>query len=218
MKVLSLLRSSMSASAFVASALLAMPSLTGAQQPDTVSLATVVVSATKTPISRDELTQSVSVITGAQLRARGITRVSDALQIVPGATLAQNGSFGSVSSLFLRGGESRYTKVLIDGVAVNQSGGFFDLSHLTTDNVERIEIVRGPASVLYGADAVTGVIQIFTRQGAGPLAADEAALTERSTAMRASAARQSESRTRLQADNTQAMAPWTSTTSTRTER
>jgi vitamin B12 transporter len=60
-------------------------------------------------------------------------------------------------------------KVLIDGVAVNSPGGFFDFSHLTTDNIERIEIVRGPASVAYGADAVSGVIQIFTRQGRGPL-------------------------------------------------
>jgi vitamin B12 transporter len=72
-----------------------------------------------------------------------------------------------VNTLFLRGGESRYTKVLIDGVAVNQAGGFFDFSHLTTDNIERIEIVRGPASVVYGADAVSGIVQIFTRQGRG---------------------------------------------------
>ena len=140
------------------------------QGTDTVNLKTVVVSATKSPVSRDELTQSVTVISGDNLRARGVARVSDALQLVPGATLAQNGSFGSVSSLFLRGGESRYTKVLIDGVTVNQAGGYFDFSHLTTDNIDRIEVVRGPASVLYGADAVTGIIQIFTRQGHGPLA------------------------------------------------
>ena len=62
--------------------------------------------------------------------------------------MVQNGSTGSVNTLFLRGGESRYTKVLVDGVAVNAPGGFFDFSHLTTDNVERIEIVRGPASVV----------------------------------------------------------------------
>jgi vitamin B12 transporter len=140
-----------------------------AQDPDTITLNTVVISATKTPSPRSELTQSVTVINGDDLRARGVARVSDALQQVPGVILAQNGSFGSVTSLFLRGGESRYTKILIDGVAVNQAGGYFDFSHLTTDNVERIEIVRGPASVLYGADAVTGVIQIFTRQGRGPL-------------------------------------------------
>jgi vitamin B12 transporter len=146
-----------------------------AQARDADTLGTVIISASKTPISRSELSQAVTVITGEDLRARGVARVNDALQLVPGATIAQNGSTGSVSSLFLRGGESRYTKILIDGVAVNQSGGFFDFSHLTTDNIERIEIVRGPASVLYGADAVTGVIQIFTRQGRGPLSLNASA-------------------------------------------
>jgi vitamin B12 transporter len=155
------------ASAIVASTIIVQP--VRAQDLDAVMLDTVVISATKTPVARSELTQSVTVLSGDDLRARGVSRVSDALQQVPGVALAQNGSFGSVTSLFLRGGESRYTKVLIDGVAVNQSGGYFDFSHLTTDNVERIEIVRGPASVLYGADAVTGVIQIFTRRGRGPL-------------------------------------------------
>ena len=143
-----------------------------AQNRDTVTLDTVIISATKTPVARTQLTQAVTVITGAELRARGVSRVLDALELVPGVSIAQNGSFGSVASVFLRGGESRYTKVLVDGVAVNQSGGYFDFSHLTTDNVERIEVVRGPASVLYGADAVTGVIQIFTRRGTGPLSVD----------------------------------------------
>ncbi len=149
---------------------------TQSQAQDSVAtLNTVVISASKSPIDRARLTQSATVITGDELRARGITQVSDALKSAPGVSLAQNGSFGSVTSLFLRGGESRYTKVLIDGVAVNQSGGYFDFSHLTTDNIERIEIVRGPASVLYGADAMTGVIQIFTRKGSGPLTVDASA-------------------------------------------
>ncbi len=142
-----------------------------AQQPDTATLATVVVSATKTPAERSSLTQPVTVITGAELRAQGIARVSDALRTVPGVAIAQNGSTGSVSTLFLRGGESRYTKVLIDGVAVNAPGGFFDFSHLTTDNIDRIEVVRGPAGVVHGADAMSGIVQIFTRQGRGPLSA-----------------------------------------------
>ena len=140
-----------------------------AQAPDTTKLDAMVISATKTPTSRATLTQAVTVLTGEDLRTRGITRVSDALRGVPGASMVQNGANGSVTTLFLRGGESRYTKVLIDGVAVNAPGGFFDFSHLTTDNIERIEIVRGPASVAYGADAVSGVIQIFTRQGRGPV-------------------------------------------------
>ena len=136
-----------------------------AQEKDTTHLGTVVISASKVPRPASTLTQAVTVLSGEDLRARGVTRVSDALREVPGAMLVQNGSFGSVTSLFLRGGESRYTKVLIDGVPVNASGGFFDFSHLTTDNVERIEIVRGPTSVLYGADAVSGIVQIFTRKG-----------------------------------------------------
>ena len=140
-----------------------------AQSPDTTTLGMVVISASRAPLSKTSLTQPVTVITGDEIRAKGITRVSDVLRSVPGATLVQNGSVGAVNTLFLRGGESRYTKVLIDGVAVNAPGGFFDFSHLTTDNIERIEIVRGAGSVVYGADAVSGVIQIFTRQGRGKL-------------------------------------------------
>ncbi|HEY3114453.1 MAG TPA: TonB-dependent receptor [Gemmatimonadaceae bacterium] len=136
-----------------------------AQAIDTAKLGTVVVSASKVPRPVATLSQAVTVLSGDDLRARGVTRVSDALREVPGASLVQSGSFGALTSLFLRGGESRYTKVLIDGVPVNQPGGYFDFSHLTTDNIDRIEIVRGPASVLYGADAVTGIVQIFTRQG-----------------------------------------------------
>lgn len=145
--------------------LVSFPQLGHAQSADTSRLAPVVVSATKAD-NPGTLTQAVTVISGDDLRARGVTRVSDALREVPGASLVQSGSFGSVTSLFLRGGESRYTKVLIDGVAVNAVGGYFDLSHLTTDNIDRIEIVRGPVSVLYGADAVSGIVQIFTRRAA----------------------------------------------------
>jgi vitamin B12 transporter len=144
-------------------------SIAGAQLTDTTTLNTVVVSATKTPASRVSLTQPVSVVTGEELRARGITRVVDALRAIPGATVAQNGSVGAVNTLFLRGGESRYTKVLVDGVAVNSSGGFFDFSHLTVDNIDRIEVVRGAGSVVHGSDAVSGTVQIFTRRGRGPL-------------------------------------------------
>jgi vitamin B12 transporter len=136
-----------------------------AQTGDTAKLGTVVISASKVPRPAATLSQAVTVLSGDDLRARGVSRVSDALREVPGATLVQSGSPGSLTSLFLRGGESRYTKVLIDGVPVNAPGGFFDFSHLTTDNIDRIEIVRGPASVLYGADAVTGIVQIFTRTG-----------------------------------------------------
>jgi vitamin B12 transporter len=138
-----------------------------AQNTDSVRLATVVVSATKSPTDKSRVAVPVTIITGAELRAKGITRVVDALREAPGVAIVQNGSPGSVSSVFLRGGESRYTKILLDGVPLNAPGGYIDLSHLTTDNIERIEIVRGPSSVVHGADAVAGVIQIFTRAGGG---------------------------------------------------
>lgn len=143
--------------------LLAFP--VSAQDTTATELEPVVVSASKAPPGTAPIAQGVSVITGAELRAAGVERVSEALRLVPGAAVVGGGAVGAVTSLFLRGGESRYTKVLIDGVAVNSVGGYFDFSHLTTDNVERIEIVRGPGSVVHGADAMTGVVHIFTRRG-----------------------------------------------------
>lgn len=149
------------------SAALFIPIGAHAQAIDSVRLPDVVVSATKTPSDRSRLGVPVTVITGADMRAKGITRVVDALRETAGVSIVQNGSVGSVNTIFMRGGESRYTKVLLDGVPLNAPGGFIDLSHLTTDNVERIEIVRGASSVVHGADAVAGVIQIFTRSGGG---------------------------------------------------
>lgn len=139
-----------------------------AAQRDTVRLTDLVVTATRSESDRRTVAASVTTITGRDLEARGIRFVLDWLRQTPGVAVVQGGSFGAVTSLFVRGGESDYTRVLIDGVPANQPGGNFDLAHLTTDQVERIEMVRGPASVLYGSDAVTGVIQIFTRRGAGP--------------------------------------------------
>ena len=140
----------------------------GSQEPrDTTRLTPVVTTATRVPVPQASAPMAVTVITGESLRARGITHVADALRDVPGVALAQSGSAGAQTALFLRGGESKYVKVLVDGVPVNDAGGAFDFGTLTTHNVDRIEVVRGPASVLYGSDAVTGVVQIFTRRGRG---------------------------------------------------
>ncbi len=139
-----------------------------AQAPkDTAQLKEIVVTATRVPVSRASVASSVTVITGETLRAEGIRYVADALRAAPGAAVVQSGSFGAVTSLFLRGGQSNYVQVLVDGVSVNGPGGTFDLGDLTTDNVDRIEIVAGPTSVLYGSDAVAGVVQVFTRRGSG---------------------------------------------------
>ncbi len=139
-----------------------------AQQRDTVVLRPVVVTATRVPMSRDAVPAAVTVLRGEDLVARGIRSVADALRDVVGVAAARAGSYGSQTSLFVRGGESDYVKVLVDGVPVNAPGGAFDFAYLTTDAIDRIEIVRGPVSVLYGSDAVTGVVQIFTRQEQGP--------------------------------------------------
>lgn len=147
-----------------------LPLALQAQTPaDTFKLTPIVVTATGVPTPVDRLPVTTTVLTGTELRARGIRTVSEALRLVPGAAVVETNSFGSQTSLFLRGGESDYTKVLIDGVPQNAPGGAFDFANLTTDNVDRIEVVQGPGSVLYGSDAVSGVVQIFTRDGRGPL-------------------------------------------------
>lgn len=135
---------------------------------DTARIAPVVVSATRTEMPRSALPVAVSVITSAELQQRGITTVAEALRDVTSAYVAQSGSQGAQTSLFLRGGESKYVKVLVDGVPANDPGGAYDFASLTTDNVERIEIVRGPVSVIHGADAVTGVVHVITKSGRGP--------------------------------------------------
>ena len=150
--------------------LIALPSALFAQQSaDSVTLLdSVVVTATRLSTSRRSVPATVSVLNGERLRAQGIRTVSDALRMVPGLNVVETGSFGGITSVFVRGGESDYMKVLIDGVPVNAPGGTFDFTNLTLDNVERVEVVRGGASVLYGSDATTGVIQIFTKIGNGP--------------------------------------------------
>jgi vitamin B12 transporter len=147
--------------------LLASPVIARAQDRarDTARVAPIVVTATRSTLSERLSPASVTVLAGAELRAQGVTTVTEALRQVPGVVLAQTGSYGGATSLFVRGGESKFTKVLVDGVPVNDPGGAFDFSTLSTDNIDRIEIVRGPASVLYGSDAVAGVVQLFTRRG-----------------------------------------------------
>ena len=157
-------------------ALLVLPVALAGQAPtDTVELSPVVVTATRIPTPAADLPVAVTVISGAQVRQQGIRSVAEALRAVPGANVVTTNAYGSQTSLFLRGGQSNYVKVLIDGVPQNAPGGAYDFANLTTDNVERIEVVRGPASVLYGSDAVAGVVQILTRDGGGPTHASVAA-------------------------------------------
>lgn len=138
-----------------------------ASPEDTVEVGGLVVTAHRVPIARDAVTASVTVLDRDEIESSGADHVLELLRGVPAASVAQAGAWGDQASLFLRGGESDHVRVLVDGVPVNRPGGGYDLSGLTLDNVERIEVVRGPASVVHGSDAVAGVVQIFTRSGEG---------------------------------------------------
>ncbi|UCD23937.1 MAG: TonB-dependent receptor [Gemmatimonadota bacterium] len=153
----------------IAGATLIPGSISGQEVADTMAvLDPVVVTATKLPTKRSSLPSTVAVLEGSELRANGIRSVHEALRAVAGMDIVQTSSFGSATSLFVRGGESDYVKVLLDGVPLNLPGGAINFADMTLDNIERIEIVRGPTSVLYGSDAMTGVVQLFTTEGRGP--------------------------------------------------
>lgn len=139
-----------------------------AQQGQEVRLGEVVVTATRTEVPMEELGVSATVITEEEIRQRQTTDVLELLRDVAGLTVVQSGSRGALTELYSRGSESNHTLVLVDGVRVNEAGGGFDWSSLTTDNIERVEIIRGPQSALYGSDAMGGVIQIITKKGQGP--------------------------------------------------
>ena len=128
---------------------------------------TVTASHVDAPLSASP--DSVTVITRDELIARQTTTLGDALRLVPGFAVARNGGPGTVTSAFPRGGESDYTLVLVDGVRANAFGGGLDLSQVPIADAERIEVVRGPQSALYGSDAIGGVVQVITVKG-GPLA------------------------------------------------
>ncbi len=126
---------------------------------------TVVVSATATPDVAGEAGASVDFLNGQQLTLLNPPAAADALSYIPGAIVNTSGRRGSQASLFVRGGESSYNKVLIDGVPVNDPGGFYDFGVTPMNNVERVELVRGPESSIYGTDAMTSVVQLWTTTG-----------------------------------------------------
>jgi outer membrane cobalamin receptor len=125
----------------------------------------VVVTATRTATTTEELGGSISVITGEDFRRTSQPVVSESLRLIPGISVAQTAGRGGITSIFTRGGESDYNKVLIDGVPVNSAGGAFDFAFLTPENFDRIEVARGPGSALFGSDAMTSVIQLVTIRG-----------------------------------------------------
>jgi len=130
---------------------------------------TVVVTATRQAQRANELLADVSVISQEEIQAAGQTSLPELLARLPGVEYASSGSAGSTSGLFIRGTNSEHTLVLIDGMRVNSATlGTTSLSRIPLSQVDHIEILRGPASALYGSEAIGGVIQIFTKQGNGP--------------------------------------------------
>ncbi len=146
----------------------------GATVPVTLALRLVavderlVVSAAQIGQPLTRVPDSTTVLDGATLAARQQFTLGQALRSVPGMGVAQSGGPGALTSLFTRGGESDYTLVLVDGVRANGFGGGFDFSQLLLADVDRVEVVRGPQSSLYGADAIGGVIHVITRSGGAP--------------------------------------------------
>src|SRR5216117_1784511 len=141
--------------------------------PSEAEMESVVVSATRFDIPLDQSPASASVISSEELEQKQIQRVSDALREVPGLSVVQTGVAGQLTSVFTRGLRSEHTQVLLDGIPINQGlQGAFNFADFTTDDIDRIEIVRGPQSTLYGPRALAGVVQIFTKQGSGPPTAE----------------------------------------------
>lgn len=133
-----------------------------------VELEPVVVTASALPQRREDSSASVTVITRQEIERMQANRVSQVLEQIPGLHLDEMGSRGGISSVYIRGGDPNFTLVMIDGVQINDPtnprGGSVDLSSLIPEHLERIEIVRGPISSLYGSDAMAGAINIITRR------------------------------------------------------
>lgn len=115
-----------------------------------------------------QLGSSVSLVTGQDLEDRAAQNAYESLRGIPGVEVNQTGRRGGVTGVFIRGGESKYNAVMVDGVAMNDFGGGMDMASLPADGIERVEVTRGPQSALYGSNAVTGVINIVSRRGEGP--------------------------------------------------
>jgi vitamin B12 transporter len=154
--------------AAIAAAIAAMP----ARAADEELPPPIVVTATHIPTPETELGSSVSVVTAEDIAARQERTFVEVLKDLPGVNVVQQGGPGSVTSVFMRGTNSNHTKMLIDGIDVSDpsnANAAFDFGQLLTQDIERVEVLRGPQSGLYGSDAIGGVINVITKAGAGPM-------------------------------------------------
>lgn len=147
---------------------LSLPALAQVQSDEeaTTTLDTVIVEGSRLNQTQTEIGSSVSIITADDIDELGFDFALDAIASAPGVTVNQNGSFGGLSTVSIRGAATAQTLVLIDGIPVNDTstvGGGFDFSRLDTENIERIEVLKGPQSTLWGSDAIGGVVSIITK-------------------------------------------------------
>jgi vitamin B12 transporter len=139
--------------------------------PADEELPRIIVSATRVPTPEDEVASSVTLITAADIDAQQARTLPDVLQSVPGLNVVQTGGPGGQTSIFMRGTNSNHVKFFVDGIDVSDPStptDTFDLEHLLLADIDRIEVLRGPQSGLYGSDAIGGAIYIVTKTGAGP--------------------------------------------------
>jgi vitamin B12 transporter len=149
--------------------LAALPGLCPAAEAD--ELQTIVITATRIPTPVLQVASSITVVTAADIEARQERTFADVLKDIPGLNVVQTGGPGGETSVFMRGTNSNHTKVFIDGIDVSDPSnatGAFDFGQLLTQDIERVEVLRGPQSGLYGSDAIGGVINIITKSGNGP--------------------------------------------------
>ncbi|RKT35030.1 vitamin B12 transporter [Roseovarius halotolerans] len=136
---------------------------------DSIALDPIIVSGGLTPVAAAQYGRAASVVTADEIQSRSIQYVSDALRLVPGVSVTRTGSLGGTTAVRLRGHESNHTLVLIDGVKVaSPDTGAYDFSGLLATDIERIEVIRGPQSALYGSQAMGGVISITTKRAEEP--------------------------------------------------
>jgi vitamin B12 transporter len=126
---------------------------------------TVVVTATRTPVPQEDTAASVSLLSSDQLETMQPVSSSDALRFLPGAVVNVAGQRGGLGSLFVEGGDSRYNKVLVDDVPINDPGGTFNFATIPLAETDRLEFFQGAQSTLYGSDAMTSVVEVFSRNG-----------------------------------------------------
>lgn len=128
-------------------------------------LAPVIVSASRQPTRQDRLGVSASVLTAADFKVEPVLSIADVVSRLPGVYMDANAGPGGPTNIRLRGADESFTKVLVDGVEVNVSGGPFRFQGITAGNIDRVELVRGPQSALHGSNAMAGVVSLFTAPG-----------------------------------------------------